>query len=64
VHETAGKAKLDSEKQQINDKQQEIERLKTRLAALEELKSHRKPNRTQAPPPAQTEKPPSAPPQS
>ena len=37
---------------------------KTRLAALEELKSHRKPNRTQAAPPPQTEKPPSAPPQS
>ena len=64
VHDTAGKAKLDSEKQQINDKQQEIERLKTRLAALEELKSHRKSNRTQAAPPPQTEKPPSAPPQS
>lgn len=64
VHDTAGKAKLDSEKQQINDKQQEIERLKTRLAALEELKRHRKSNRTQAAPPPQTEKPPSAPPQS
>jgi hypothetical protein len=64
VHDTAGKAKLDSEKQQINDKQQEIERLKTRLAALEELKIHRKSNRTQAAPPPQTEKPPSAPPQS
>jgi len=64
VHDTAGKAKLDGEKQQINDKQQEIERLKTRLAALEELKSHRKSNRTQAAPPLQTEEPPSAPPQS
>jgi hypothetical protein len=61
--DTAGKAKLDSEKQQINDKEQEVERLKTRLAALEELKSHRKPARTQAAPQPQTENPPSAPPQ-
>jgi hypothetical protein len=59
-----GKAKLDSEKQQINDKQQEVERLKTRLAALEELKSHRKPARAkQAAPQSQTENAPSAPPQ-
>jgi len=61
--DTAGKAKLDSEKQQINDKEQELERLKARLAALEELKSHRKPARTQAAPQPQTENPPSAPPQ-
>ena len=64
AHDAAGKAKLESEKQQINDKQQEVERLKTRLAALEELKSHRKPARTKAAPPPQTENPPSAPPQS
>lgn len=74
AHDVAGKAKLDDEKQQINDKQQDIERLKTRLAALEELKSHRKPLRTQAAPPPtekapqtgnppQSENPPSAPPQ-
>lgn len=74
AHDVAGKAKLDGEKQQINDKQQDIERLKTRLAALEELKSHRKPLRTQAAPPPtekapqtgnppQSENPPSAPPQ-
>ena len=62
-HDTAGKSKLDDEKQQIDSKQQEIERLKTKLAALEELKGHRKPTRTQTAP-AQTEKPPSAPPQS
>jgi hypothetical protein len=61
--DTAGKAKLDSEKQQINDKEQELERLKARLAALEELKSHRKPARKQAAPQPQTENPPSAPPQ-
>ena len=74
AHDVAGKAKLDGEKQQINDKRQDIERLKTRLAALEELKSHRKPVRTQAAPPPtekpaqtgnppQSENPPSAPPQ-
>lgn len=70
AHDVAGKAKLNAEKQQIADKQQEIEGLKSRLAALEELKSHRKPARAQAAPasqpqkpsstenPAQTEKPP------
>jgi len=63
VHDTAGKSNLDNEKQQINDKQEQIERLKTRLAALEELKSHRKPARKKAAPPAQTENPPSTPPQ-
>ena len=63
AHDTAGKAKLESEKQQINDKQQEVERLKTRLAALEELKSHRKPVRKKAAQPPQTENPPSSPPQ-
>lgn len=50
VHDVGGKAKLDSEKQQINDKQQDIERLKTRLAAVEELKSRRKSARTQEAP--------------
>jgi hypothetical protein len=61
--DVAGKAKLQDEKQQIDSKQQEIERLKTKLAAQEELKSHRKPTRTQAAP-AQKETPPSTPPQS
>jgi hypothetical protein len=64
AHDTAGKANLERDKQQINDKQQEVERLKTRLAALEELKSHRKPARTKAAPAPQTENAPSAPPQS
>ena len=64
AHDLAGRANLEREKQQINDKQQEVERLKTRLAALEELKSHRKPARTKAAPPPQTENPPSTPPQS
>jgi hypothetical protein len=63
AHDAAGKAKLQDEKQQISDKQQEVERLKAKLATLEELKSHRKGSRTQATPP-QTETPPSTPPQS
>jgi hypothetical protein len=61
-HDAAGKTRLQDEKQQIDDKQQEIERLKAKLAALEEAKSHRKTTRTQAAP-AQTETPPNAPPQ-
>lgn len=63
VHNVAGKAKLDDEKQDISNRQQEIERLKVRLAALEELKSQRKSGRTKATPPAQTENPPTTPPQ-
>ena len=63
AQDTAGKRNLDSEKQQVSDKQEEVERLKTRLAALEELKSHRKPARKKAAAPTQTENPPSAPPQ-
>jgi hypothetical protein len=63
AHDTAGKSNLDNEKQQINDRQEANERLKTRLAALEELKSHRKPARKKAAPAPQTENPPSAPPQ-
>jgi len=35
VHNTAGKAKLDAIKQQITDKQQELDRLKSRLAELQ-----------------------------
>ena len=63
VHDAAGKARLDYEKQGISDRQQEIERLKIRLAALEELKGQRKTDRKQATPPPQTENAPSAPPQ-
>src|SRR5246127_1196229 len=63
VHDVAGKAKLDGEKQDISNRQQEIEGLKVRLAALEELKRHRKPGRAKATPPARTENPPSTPPQ-
>ncbi len=63
VHDVAGKTRLDNEKQGISDQQQGLERLKLRLAALEELKSQRKAVRTQAAPPPQTENAPSAPPQ-
>jgi hypothetical protein len=41
VHDTAGKAKLDAIKQQITDKQMELDRLKARLAVF--LKVHRQP---------------------
>jgi hypothetical protein len=58
----AGKAKLDDEQQQISDKQQDVERLKTRLAALEELKSKRKPRQRKTAP-AQTESAPGTAPQ-
>jgi hypothetical protein len=64
VHDAAGKAKLNDEKQDINDRQGKIEQLKSRVAALEELKSRRKTVRTQAAPPPQTENAPSAPPPS
>ena len=63
VHDAGGKAKLNDEKQGISDRQQEIERLKLRLSTLEELKSRRKPVRTQAAPPPQTENAPGTPPQ-
>ena len=42
AHDTAGKAKLASEQQQIDDKQQQLEGLKTRLAALQELAERNK----------------------
>ena len=61
AHDTAGKSNLDSEKQQINDRTEEVERLKIRLAALEELKSHRKPGRKKAALP-QNENSPATPP--
>jgi hypothetical protein len=56
--DTAGKDKLDSEQQQISDKQQEVDALKARL---QELLS-RKPKAAQAPA-AQNEKPANPPPQ-
>src|ERR1700676_169126 len=42
VHDIAGKAKLAALQQQINDKQQEIDRLKTRLAALDEAQKKKR----------------------
>jgi len=39
VHDTAGKTKLDALKQQVIDKQQELERLKARLAELQPAQS-------------------------
>jgi hypothetical protein len=62
AHDTVGQSNLDSERQQINDKQAQIERLKTRLAALEEMKSHRKTTGKKAAPPPQNENSPAAPP--
>ena len=41
-HDTASKAKLDALEQQINAKQQEIDRLKMRLAASEELQKKKR----------------------
>jgi len=48
-HDTAGKAKLTALQQQINDKQQEVDRLKMRLAALEELQKKKHPKAATAP---------------
>jgi len=50
-HDTAGKANLAALQQQINEKQQEVDRLKARLAVLEELqkKKHSKSRAASAP---------------
>jgi len=42
VHDTAGKANLAALQQQINDKQQEVDRLKARLAVLEEAQKKKR----------------------
>ena len=65
-HDTAGKAKLDALQQQINEKQQQINRLKARLAALEELQKKKgiKPAAAPAPGPADQGTNPNAPPAS
>ena len=39
--DTAGKAQLDAMQQQINDRQEKVEQLKTRLAAMEELQKQK-----------------------
>jgi hypothetical protein len=40
-HDKAGKAQLDAMQQQINDRQEKVEQLKTRLAAMEELQKQK-----------------------
>jgi hypothetical protein len=50
-HDTAGKAKLVALQQQINDKQQEIDRLKVRLAKLEETQKKKRASAKPAPAP-------------
>jgi hypothetical protein len=62
-HDTAGKAKVDALQQQISDKQQDIDRLKTRLAAMQELHKTPPPTVKPAPPPAKSPSGPAAPPQ-
>ena len=62
ANDTVGKAKLDAEKAQIASQQQDVEQLKTKLAALEELKKQRKAPAAQNPQPADTEKPNATPP--
>jgi hypothetical protein len=53
-HDTAGKAKLAAEQRQINDKQQQLDALNTRLAALLELEARKKKSASdQVAPPAQ-----------
>src|SRR5437879_4684708 len=61
ARDTAGKAKLEDEKQGISDREQKIEKLKSRLAALEASKSRTTSERPSATPPAKTENPASAP---
>jgi hypothetical protein len=51
-HDTAGKAKLAAEQQQINDKQQQLDTLNTRLAALLELEARKKKSADETAPPA------------
>jgi hypothetical protein len=64
-HDVAGKAKLAALQQQINDKQQEVDRMKTRLAALEEAQKKKRAKRAVAPAPAdQSTNPGSVPPAS
>jgi hypothetical protein len=53
ARDTSGQAKLDNEKQQIHDKQQEIDSLKSQLAALEQERRRIKPEATEAATPAE-----------
>jgi hypothetical protein len=58
-HDSAGKAKVDADQQQITDKQQEVDRLKTRIAALLELQGRAK--SAASAPPAPAANPPATP---
>jgi hypothetical protein len=55
--DAAGKTKLENEKQQISDKQQELDNLKTRLAVLQELLARIKPGSPEATSPPADNKP-------
>jgi flagellar motility protein MotE (MotC chaperone) len=52
-HDVAGKAKLAALQQQINEKQQEVDRLKARLAKLEEEQKKKRASAKPAPAPQQ-----------
>jgi hypothetical protein len=68
ANDKAGKAKLDAQQRQINDKKEDLERLKTRLVALQELEGRKKSAPAATAPPAGNDKtaapPAPAPPQS
>jgi hypothetical protein len=57
VSDKAGKAKLDAQQRQINDKKQDLEGLKTRLAALQELEGRKKSAPAATALPADSDKP-------
>jgi hypothetical protein len=52
ISDKVGKTKLDAQQRQINDKKQDLEGLKTRLAALQELEGRSKSTPAAAAPPA------------
>ena len=58
--DTVGKAKLDAERARIADQQQDVERLKAKLAAMEEARRQHKGSSPNTPP-AENEKPASPP---
>jgi len=62
ANDTVGKAKLDAAKARIADEQQDVERLKAKLAALEAMKKQRKSARSNSAP-NESDKPASTPPQ-
>lgn len=56
ANDTVGKAKLDAERARIADQQQDVERLKAKLAAMEEARKQHKASTPNAPP-TENEKP-------